>query len=369
MTATDTPNLPPARSRFRRILGGMGRALGHLVLFLMITWGSLVLYYSNLPWPAGRVILALAFGLFAIGAIWVVRRRTWRWVLVGAFVGVVIWYASIPPSNDRPWRAEVERPPRAVIDGDHVRLLNYRHFNFRTRDDFDIRYEEREVDLSRLSSVDLLLSYWMVGPVGHTFLSFNFDDGSPPVCISIETRPEIGEGYDPIASMFKQFELVYVMGDERDLVRLRTDYRDEEVFLYRLRASPEVARALFDVYLKRINSLADRPEWYHLLKDSCTINIIRYSRKVGGQHARFELKHFLNGLIDAYLYRIQLLDTRLLFAELRRRSHINEVARATGNVEDFSFRIRRGLPGTQDPEILPLSPPPREQESLTPITP
>ncbi len=348
MTATDTPSVPPTRSRFVRWIRWLGRVLRNVVLFLAITWASLVLYYSNLPWPAGRKVLAVAFGVFGIVALWVVRRRSWRWTLLAAFVGVVIWYASIPPSNDRPWRAEVARPPRAIIEGDRVRLLNYRHFKYRSRDDFDARYVEREVDLSRLVSVDLLISYWMVGPVAHTFLSFNFDDGSPPVSISIETRPEVGESYDPLASMFKQFELAYVVGDERDLVRVRTDYRDEKVWLYRLRMPPETARAFFRVYLDRINSLADRAEWYHLLKNNCTLNVIRYSRKVGGPHRRFEVKHFLNGLVDAYLHRLGILNTRLPFAELRRRSQINDAARAAGDVEDFSARIRAGLPGIED---------------------
>ena len=63
-------------------------------------------------------------------------------------------------------------------------------------------------------------------PVSHTFLSFIFDN-APPVSISIETRPEVGEGFDPLASLFKQFELIYVVGDERDIVRVRTNYRDE----------------------------------------------------------------------------------------------------------------------------------------------
>jgi len=340
----------PLSRQIRRFLRWSFKALKFFVQFLVIAWASLVIYYSNLPWPRGRLFLAVAFAIFAVCALWVIRRPRWRWALVVAFAAVVIWYALIPPSNDRPWRAEVERPPYTVIDGDRVRFHNYRNFTYRSRDDFDVHYEEREVDLSRLVSADLLVSYWMVGPVAHTFLSFNFDDGSPPVCISIETRPEIGEGFDPLASMFKQFELVYVVGDERDLVRLRTDYRDEEVYLYRLRVPPEAARALFRVYLDRINSLADRPEWYHLLKDNCTINVIRYSRKVGGPHRRFELKHYLNGLIDAYLHRLGILDTRLPFPELRRRSHINEAARAAGDVEDFSARIREPLPVIQDME-------------------
>ena len=121
-----------------------------------------------------------------------------------------------------------------------------------------------------------------------------------PVAISIETRPEVGEGFDPLASLFKQFELIYVVGDERDIVRVRTDHREEDVFLYRVNTSPQVARRLFKVYLERINELADRPEFYHLLSNSCTINIIRYAN-AAGRVGGFDYRHFLNGFIDAYL--------------------------------------------------------------------
>lgn len=341
---------PRKRRLFRRLVGGLGHLLRHLFLLLVIAWGSLVLFYSNMPWPTGRIILAAAFAVFSIISLWIVRRRNGRRAFIAVFALVVIWYVSITPSNDRQWRPEVERPPRAIIDGNMVRFLNYRNFAYRSRNDFDVRYEEREVDMSRLDSVDLLISYWVVGPVAHTFLSFNFDDDSPPVSISIETRPEIGEGFDPLASMFKQFELVYVVGSERDLVRVRTDYRDEEVYLYRIRSTPEAAQALFRIYLDRINSLAERPEWYHLLKNNCTLNVIRYSRKIGVQHQRFEIKHFLNGLIDYYLYRLGILDVSLGFDELRRRSNINEAARAAGDVEDFSTQIRRQVPGIQRAE-------------------
>ena len=192
--------------------------------------------------------------------------------------------------------------PRAIIDGDPVRFTNLRNFIYWSRDDFDAHYEERDVSLAHLVSLDLFVSYWKIGPVAHTFVSFNFDDGSLPVCISIETRPEIGEGFDPIASMFKQVELIYVVGDERDIVRVRTDYRDEDVFLYPIRATPDQVRRLFRIYLDRINQLADHPEWYHLLSNSCTVNIIRYSRAAGGRHSRFEFRHLLNGLIDRYVY-------------------------------------------------------------------
>jgi hypothetical protein len=131
--------------------------------------------------------------------------------------------------------------PRAIIDGDRVRITGVRNFTYRSQADFTVRWQEREVLLSHLTSMDFFVAYWMPGPVGHTFVSFNFDN-APPVCISIEIRPELGEAYDPIASLFKQYELIYVVGDERDLVQVRTNYRHEDVYLCRLQTSSEAAR-------------------------------------------------------------------------------------------------------------------------------
>lgn len=235
--------------------------------------------------------------------------------------------------------------PRAIIDGDHVRFTGYRNFEYRSRDDFTPRYEEREVQISHLVGVDFFVSYWKIGPVSHTFVSFIFDN-APPVTISIETRPEIGEGFDPLASLFKQFELIYVVGDERDIVRVRTDHRDEDVFLYRINTSPEDARRLFMVYLQRINQLADRPEFYHLLSNSCTINIIRYAN-AAGRVGGYDFRHFLNGFIDGYLYDSGRLNSTLPFEELRQRSWINDNARDAGDADDFSQKIRASLPTTR----------------------
>ena len=180
------------------------------------------------------------------------------------------------------------------------------------------------------------------GPVGHTFLSFIFDN-APPISISIETRPEIGEGFSPIASLFKQFELIYVVGDERDIVRVRTNYRNEQVFLYHIKILPENARRLFLVYLQRVNELADRPEFYNLLSNNCTINILRYANSAG-RVRRFDIRHYLNGWIDGYLYSAGWLNTTIPFDELRQLSNINQAAQAANHSTDFSQRIRAALP-------------------------
>src|SRR4029078_10288894 len=136
-------------------------------------------------------------------------------------------------------------------------------FDYRSRNDFTVRYEEREVSLSHLTALDFYVSYFTQGPVGHTFLSFIFDN-APPLSISIEIRPEVGEGFAPVASLFKQFELIYVVGEERDLGRVRTNYGGEPVYLYRLNTSAEAARRLLLVYLARIHELADHLELSHL---------------------------------------------------------------------------------------------------------
>ena len=329
--------------------GPLSRSLGWLitgvrVLFqgLLIGWATLAIYYSNLPWPWLRSGSAAAFAAFAIWGFWLSRRRYTSMAVFVLFLGVVAWEISIPPSNDRNWRPEVAVMPRAIVDGDHVRITGVRDFDYRSRNDFTVRYEEREVLLSHLTGLDFYISYWSEGLVGHTFLSFIFDN-APPLAISIETRPEVGEGFDPIASLFKQFELIYVVGDERDLVRVRTNYRRETVYLYHLNSPAENARRLLLIYLARINELADRPEFYHLLSNSCTINIVRYAN-AAGRKGRFDIRHLLNGLVDGYLYHSGRVDTTLPFDELRRRSLINGAAKAADGAADFSERIRASLP-------------------------
>lgn len=346
MTSTVDPPTTTKTGWFSKVLRFLWVSVRVFFQFLLVAWSTLALYYSNLPWPWARLVLAVAMCLFGVWALWVTRRPRMRWVYAGTYLAVVAWFISIPPSHDRPWRAEVAVMPRIKIDGDRVLITGFRDFEYRSRNDFTVRYLEREVSLADMTSLDMYISYWAVGPVGHTFLSFNFEN-APPVCISIETRPEEGEGFDPIASMFKQFELIYVVGDERDLVRSRTNYRNEEVFLFPLKMEAEAARRLFLVYAERINELADNPEWYHLLKNNCSINIWRY-KNIAGREGSFDIRHLLNGWVDRYFYENGLIDRSLPFLQLRERSHINPVAQATdGNMNalEFSRRIREFIPG------------------------
>ncbi|HEY6412065.1 MAG TPA: DUF4105 domain-containing protein [Edaphobacter sp.] len=347
MTSTESRPQKFLASWFARPLHWLLTLLTFLCRVVLIGWPTLAIYYSNLPWFWARVLLALAFMVFSVWVFWRSRRLSMFLVYAGLSFFVLVWFLAIQPSHDRNWRPEVAVMPRAAVDGDRVRITNVRNFEYRTTDDFTVQYEDREVLISHLTGVDFFVSYWMPGPVAHTFLSFKFDN-APPLSISIEARPEVGEGFSPVASLFKKFELIYVVGDERDLVRVRTNFRHEEVFLYPLDISPESARALFLIYIERINELADHAEFYNLLNSSCTINIVRYANAVG-KPTSFDFRYILNGLVDRYLYCKGFFDTTLPFEELRRRSRINDAAQAAGDSPDFSQQIRASLPPPPKP--------------------
>jgi hypothetical protein len=328
-----------------RLLRWLIAGINLLFRIVVITWTTLAIYYSNLPWPELRLGLALAFAAFAIWAFWLTRRRHMPAAAFALVLAVIGWWITIAPSHDRNWRPEVAVLPRAFIEGDHVRLTGVRNFDYRSRDDFTVHYEEREIDLSHVTGLDFFVSYfWSDIPVAHTFVSFIFDN-TWPLSISIETRPEAGRGFDPIASIFKQFELIYVVGEERDIVGVRANHRGELVYLYRLNSRPEDVRRLLTIYLARINELADRPEFYNLFTNSCTINIVRYAN-AAGREGQFDIRHLLNGLIDSYLYHSGRVDTTLPFDELRRESLIDKAAQAADDSPEpeYSQLLRASLP-------------------------
>ncbi|HEY3517998.1 MAG TPA: DUF4105 domain-containing protein [Gammaproteobacteria bacterium] len=305
---------------------------------LVVGWATLAVYYQmGRSWLA----IALALTILALGiwGLWLARSPRPPLLFAAALAVVLMWWSTIAPSHDRDWRPEVAQMPRASIDGDRVHFTGFRNFDYRSADDFTVRYEERDVSISDLVAVDFFVSYWMPGPFGHTFVSFVFAN-SPPVNVSIETRTEIGEGFDPLASLFKEFDLIYVVGDERDIVGVRTNHRGEDVYMYRIKGTPEGARRLFMLYLDRINSLADNAEWYHLVSNSCTINVVRYARALTPIE-RFNPRFYLNGLIDRFLYSARLVDTSVPFRELRERARITDDAQAAGEPADFYQRIRQ----------------------------
>src|SRR5262249_11820599 len=130
-----------------KILNWPIRGIWFLFRVLLITWASLAIYFSNLPFAGLRIALAMSFAAVATWLLWLSRDRRAPLAFIVPFLGVVASYLSISPSHDRPWRPEVAVMPRATIDGDRIRITSVRNFDYRSVDDFTVNWEEREVHL------------------------------------------------------------------------------------------------------------------------------------------------------------------------------------------------------------------------------
>jgi hypothetical protein len=311
-------------------------------------WGALALRYSDLH-GALRNTLVSAFVLCGLLALVALGARRWRWRTLAAFgvlfAGLLMWWNQIEPSNDRMWKPEVAVLPHVTFDGDRITVHNIRNFHYRSETDFTPAYYDATFDVRELESVDLVASYWAGPDIAHIFLSFGFG-ADEHLAISIERRDERHEGYSTVKGLFRQYELIYVVADERDVIRVRTNVRTdppEDVYLYRLHGSIENARRILLEYLRKINELHERPEFYNTLLTNCTSNIWLHAR-VNPGHVPYSWKILLSGHVPEYLHDHGRLDTRLPFSELKRRSQVNAAAQAAGDAADFSRRIRVGLP-------------------------
>jgi hypothetical protein len=290
--------------------------------------------------------LAVTFVLACLALPLVARRRGLAaagvlWVLVLA------WWLQLAPRADRDWYPDVAEVPRAVFDGDRVTIFNVRNFDYRSETDYTPHWEQRTYDLSTVRGLDLFMSYWGSPLIAHTIMSWEFGDGQH-LAISIETRKERGESYSAVRGFFRQYELYYVVADERDVIGVRTDHRGEEVYLYRLAVAPERARALLVAYLEQINRLARAPAWYNAFTHNCTTSIRIHVQQVG-VHNPWNWRLLVNGRGDELLYARGTINRELPFAEMKSRSDITARARAAGSDPAFSARIRDGLPSRPPP--------------------
>jgi hypothetical protein len=255
------------------------------------------------PDPAWlRTGLAAVYALGTLAILLWLRPFAWALAACGlAFVALLIWWGTIRPSNEGDWQPDVARLPRVEVQGGQLIVRNVRNFDYRTESDFTPRYEDRIYDLSTLRGVDGFMSYWGSPAIAHTIMSWQFDN-APPLAISIETRKRKGQEYSAIKGFFKQYEIIYVVADERDVVGLRTNHRGEQVYLYRLKSTPKLARALLLDYVDSMNSLVERPQFYNALADNCTTTIRRHREHVDPDAPPFDWRLLANGYLDRRLY-------------------------------------------------------------------
>ena len=328
-------------------LGAVKRAIivvASIPIVLVTAWWTLALVFTGPDPELLRIAIAAIYALGTLAILLWLRPFAWALAAWGlAFVALLVWWNSIRPSNDRDWQVDVARLPRVEVRGAQLIVHDIRNFDYRTESDFTPRYLDRTYDLSTLRGVDLFMSYWGSPAIAHTIMSWQFDN-APPLAISIETRKRKGQEYSAVKGFFKQYEIIYVVADEHDVVGLRTNHRGEQVYLYRLKSTPALARALLLDYVESINGLVERPQFYNALADNCTTTIRRHRKHVDPDATPIDWRLLANGYLDRGLYDRHIVDTRQPFEELRSLSQIDGKAKAADRDSAFSQRIREGLP-------------------------
>lgn len=317
-------NRPPApgpptfgRMRGMRIarytFGVMAWLMGLAGLLLLPDWS---------PWARAGLVLAWCAG--SIAAVYFGAERARCWILLGAGVLAFVPYAGITARNERDWAPELTRAPAIEFRGDMVTIHNFRAATYRSVDDFDLAWREITVDLAAIRTVDYVVepfSAWR--GLAHAFLTFGFADGRH-VAISVETRRERGESYSPLKGLLRHYELIYVIGEERDLIGLRANIRRDPVHLYPIDTPPELVRALFVSMLERANQLVTHPEFYNSYSDTCAAAVLRHVNAVRTDKISGGWRVLFPGFSDKFAWEIGLVDFDGTLEEARARFLINE---------------------------------------------
>ncbi len=326
-----------------KLLRWMWKAFLAMIVAIVLLWTSGAAYFDgpSKPLAVALTILVLAVLIFA--------RPWWRKALMfaGWFVPVVVWWLTLKPSNYRDWQPDVAQTAWAEIKDDEVTLHNVRNCDYRSATDYTPRWETRTVRLSQITGIDMAICYWGSPYMAHPIVSFQFAD-APPLCFSIEARKEAGEKYSALGGFYRRFELIYLVADERDVIRLRTNHREgEDVYLYRLTITPDKARVRFMDYITAINELREQPRWYNAATTNCTTSI--RAQHDPAKRMPWDWRILVNGKGDEMMFERGVLETGgLPFPELRAHARINDAARLDGGSVDFSRRIRDGRAGIAD---------------------
>lgn len=320
-----------------------------LILWLTSTtaWAALAVYFGDSR--SGTVLLILSIVVVLIGLAAVIALlfipsvRNWLLSIhVIAFLVVLLWWFNIDPSNDRNWQADASKLAYASIESNLITVHDIRNLSYHSELDYDLSYYDKTFDLNKLEGVDLFAVYWMGPAIAHVIMSFDFGKHNH-LAISIEARKEKGEGYSTIKGFFRQYELMYIVADERDVIGLRTNYRKdppEHVYRYRIKAPIEGVKRLFLRYVDRINALYKKPFFYNSLIHNCTTTIWLNNREVNPGNVPFSWKILVSGYLPEYLYESGRLDQQLPFAELRDQAYVNPLVKGRKISSSFSSIIR-----------------------------
>jgi hypothetical protein len=323
-----------------RALRAFAWTLAWVIALGCAAWAFGALHYD---FPVGKTVVAWAFAAAIVAAIVFLCGAAKKLGTVFLAFGLVLaWWFTQKPSNDGNWQPDVAQLSWADINGDEFTFHNVRNCDYRTETDYTPHWETRTVRLSQINSIDLAIDYWGSPWIAHPIVSFQFAD-APPVCFSIETRKTAGQTYSAIGGLYRQYALIYVVSDERDVIRLRTNYRNEDIYLYHTTVPPARARERFLEYVRSLNALRTQPRWYNAITTNCTTAI--REQRPNNERVPWDWRILLNGKADELLYEHGALVTGgLPFGQLKAQSLINARAKRADTSPDFSQLIRVGLP-------------------------
>ncbi|MEX0642009.1 MAG: DUF4105 domain-containing protein [Pirellulales bacterium] len=251
----------------------------------------------------------------------------------------------LTPSNFRDWVPEQAVLPSVDIRGNQAIVRNVRNCKYFANDMYMVDYYDKSIDLNRVRGVDyIVVPFEGMPALAHVMLSFQIDgaDGkSDHVAVSVETRKEKNEKYNPVKGSINQYELIYVVADERDVIQYRTVYNGENLYLYHTTASPEAAQALLVDVLNRVNQITKSPEFYDTLTNNCTSNIVRHVNRIKPNRIVADYRALLPGYSDQLAYDEGLIERHGTFAETKEQAYVNPLAQRYAGREDFSELIRR----------------------------
>jgi Domain of unknown function (DUF4105) len=334
--------------RSARLLRAAARVLATLVIAIPAIWGAFALWYQL---PGGNalktlgVMLWAAFSIATLIALWQGRSTLGLVGFLVAFAGLLLWWHQLRPSNDHAWADDVAQITTGTVDGSGVTLHNVRNFEWRSDSDYTQRWETRHYNLDRLRSVDMIMSYWTGPAIAHMLVSFGFDDAQQ-VAFSVEIRRQKDQSFSEVGGFFKEFNLSIIAADERDVIRVRTNMRGEDDYLYRVRMPVTAMRSLFLAYVEQANSLVHTPRFYNTVTVNCTTLVYHMMKRIVG-HLPLDYRLLFSGYLPQYVYGLGALAPNYRFEELRSRGHITERAKAADQSESFSRDIRRGVPGAE----------------------
>ncbi len=318
-------------------------ALLFLLLAPIAAWCTAAILFAGGFGPADRTRAAVASAFVLFSLLGLVKWRFERALVVIAFacLAITLWSWSIQASNLRDWAPDQKKLPTATIDGPLVTVRNIRNFEYRSADDWDESYYEATFDAREAEQ-----AYFIVVPfsedfpgLAHTMVSFRFE-GERYLCVSVEIRKEKGEDYHPLRGLFKQYEVMYVAGDERDLIGVRAIHRGNDVYVHPGVARGEKVSEVFLDVVRRMNVLAEEPEFYDTLRNNCTTNLVVHWENVHGKALPMDYRLILPGYSDQLVHELGMIDTEFGYEETRERNRVNERVTAAIGREDFSSAIR-----------------------------